>query len=171
MKRSKILSIGILLLILICSEFSLIKAEDPPSADIPSHITPGELLIRLTPEAAADVERLHADAPISILHTKHNVESLHQLFPYLARPSLNPNLKRIYLLRFAPDAPLEALKAAYEQNPLIEAVEYNYLRPTLADPITPNDPKYPEQWSLPLMKLPQAWASRKRQPKCRHCDH
>ena len=161
MKRSKILPVGILLLILICSEFSLIKAADPPSADIRSHITPGELLIRLTPGAAADVERLHADAPISILHTKHNVESLHLLFPYLARPSLNPNLKRIYLLRFAPDAPLEALKIAYQQSPLVEAVEYNYLRPTLADPITPNDPKYPEQWSLPLMKLPQAWAIEK----------
>ena len=124
-------------------------------------ITPGELLIRLTPEAAADLQQLHANAPISILHAKHNVESLRLLFPYLARPSLNPNLKRIYLLRFAPDAPLEALKAAYQQNPLVEAVEYNYLRPTLADTIVPNDPKYPEQWSLPLMKLPQAWAIEK----------
>ena len=161
MNYAKILPVGILLLILICPQFSLIKAEHPPLADIHSHITPGELLIRLTPEAAADIEQLHADASISIFHAKHKVESLHPLFPYLARPSLNPNLKRIYLLRFAPDAPLEALKAAYQQNPLIEAVEYNYLRPTLADPVIPNDPKYPEQWSLPLMKLPQAWAVEK----------
>ena len=64
-------------------------------------------------------------------------------------------------MRFSPDAPLEALKTAYQQHPLVEAVEYNYLRPTLADPIIPNDPKYPEQWSLPLMKLPQAWAIEK----------
>ena len=161
MKRSNILPVGILLLMLIYSQFSLIKAENPPLVDVHPHITPGELLIRLTPEAAADVERLHADASISIFHAKHKVESLHPLFPYLARPSLNPNLKRIYLLRFSPDAPLEALKVAYEQSPLIEAVEYNYLRPTLADPITPNDPKYPEQWSLPLMKLPQAWVIEK----------
>lgn len=162
MKCSNILPVGILLLIIvICAEFSLIKAEDPPLADIHSHITPSELLIRLTPEAATDLEQLHANAPISILHAKHNVESLHLLFPYLARPSLNPNLKRIYLLRFTPDAPLEALKAAYQQNPLVEAVEYNYLRPTLADAVVPNDPKYPEQWSLPLMKLPQAWAVEK----------
>ena len=146
---------------IICTEFALIKAEDPPLADIRSHITPGELLIRLTPAAATDMEQSHANAPISILHAKHNVESLHLLFPYLARPALNPNLKRIYLLRFAPDAPLAALKAAYQQNPLVEAVEYNYLRPTLADAVVPNDPKYPEQWSLPLMKLPQAWAIEK----------
>ena len=143
------------------AEFSAVKAENPPLIDAASHITPGELIIRLTPEAAADVEQLHANAPISLLHAKHNVESLHPLFPYLARPSLNPNLKRIYLLRFSPDAPLEALKAAYQQDPLVEAVEYNYLRPTLADPVVPNDPKYPEQWSLPLIKLPQAWAIEK----------
>ena len=84
------------------------------------------MLIRLTPDAASDVERLHANAPITTMHVQHKVESLHPLFPYLARPSLNPNLKRIYLLRFAPDAPLEALKAAYEQSPFVEAVEYNY---------------------------------------------
>ena len=157
MKYISLLPIGILLLIALPAEFSPIQAENGP---LP-HITPGELLIRLTPEAAADVEQSHANAPISILHAKHNVESLHLLFPYLARPSLNPNLKRIYLLRFSPDAPLEALKAAYQQNSLVEAVEYNYLRPTLSDAVVPNDPKYPEQWSLPLMKLPQAWAIEK----------
>ena len=128
---------------------------------IPAHVTPGELLIRLTPKAAADLEQLHAKAPIAAMHVQHKVESLHPLFPYLAHPSRNPNLKRIYLLRFALDAPLEILKAAYEQSPFVEAVEYNYLRPTLADAIFPNDPKYPEQWSLPLMKLPQAWAIEK----------
>ncbi|MCY3551196.1 MAG: S8 family serine peptidase [Candidatus Poribacteria bacterium] len=162
MKCSKILPLGVLLLvILICSEFSLIKAESPPFAEVVPHITPGELLIRLTPEAAADVQRLQANAPISILHAKHKVESLHLLFPYIARASLNPNLKRIYLLRFAPDAPLVELRGIYEQSPLIETVEYNYLRPTLAEAIVPNDPKYPEQWNLPLMKLPQAWAIEK----------
>ena len=148
---------GILLLIALPAEFSPIRAENRPLAQI----TPGELLIRLTPEAAADVDQLHADAPISVLYAKHNVQSLHPLFPYLARPSLNPNLKRIYLLRFSPDAPLKALKAGYEQSPLVEAAEYNYLRPTLADTVIPNDPKYPEQWNLPLMKLPQAWAIEK----------
>ena len=161
MKCSKILPVGILLLIIICSEFSLIKAEDPPLAGIASEITPGELLIRLTPEAAADVERLHANAPIYLLHAKHKVESLHPLFPYLARPALNPNLKRIYLLRFSPDAPLEALKVAYQQSPLVEAVAYNFLRPTLANTVVPDDPQYPEQWNLPLMRLPQAWAIEK----------
>ena len=161
MKCSKILPIGILLLIIVCSEFSLLKAEDLPLTGIVPQITPGELLIRLTPEAAADVEESYANAAISILHTKYKAESVHPLFPYLARPSLNPNLKRIYLLRFSPDAPLEALKVAYQQSSLVEIVEYNYLRPTLSDTVVPNDPQYPEQWNLPLMRLPQAWAIEK----------
>ena len=162
MKHSKILSIPILLLIMaIHTEFSLMKAENLPLADVVSQITPGELLIRLTPAAATDLEQSHANAAISILHAKYKAESVHSLFPYLKRPSLNPNLKRIYLLRFSPNAPLEALKTAYQQSPLVEAVAYNYLRPTLADPVVPNDPKYSEQWNLPLMRLPQAWAIEK----------
>ena len=130
----------------------------------PAQITPGELLIRLTPEAAADLQRLQADAPIFVLHAKHRVESRHPVFPYLARPTLNPNLKRTYLLRFAPDAALEGIKAAYMESSLVDAVDYNYLRPTLAEAVVPNDPRYAEQWSLPLMKLPQAWAIEKGNP-------
>lgn len=130
----------------------------------PAQITPGELLIRLTPQAAVDLQRLQANAPIFVLHAKHSVESLHPAFPYLARPTLNPNLKRIYLLRFAPDAGLEEIKADYMESGLVDAVEYNYLRPTLADAVVPNDPRYADQWSLPLMKLPQAWAIEKGNP-------
>ncbi len=161
MKYLRILFISLLFVGASCARDVESAPENLPFADIDSQITPGELLIRLTPEAAADLERLHANAPISFLHVQHKVESLHPLFRYLAHPSRNPNLKRIYLLRFALDAPLEVLKTAYEQSPFVEAVEYNYLRPTLADAIVPNDPKYPEQWSLPLMKLPQAWAIEK----------
>lgn len=161
MKYFKILFIGILFVGASLARDTEPLPENVPLAAIASEVTPGELLIRLTPDAASDVERLQANAPISVLHVQHRVESLHPLFPYLARPSLNPNLKRTYLLRFAPDAPLEDLRAVYEQSPLIDAVEYNYLRPTLADPIIPNDPMYSEQWNLPLMKLPQAWAIEK----------
>ncbi len=158
MRYLRILALCILLLSHVNTDAA---PEDLQLTNLTAQITPGELLIRLTPDAAADVESLHANAPIAAMHVQHKVESLYPLFPYLAHPSLNPNLKRIYLLRFATDAPLEALKAAYEQSPFVEAVEYNYLRPTLANVVVPNDPKYPEQWSLPLMKLPQAWAIEK----------
>ena len=161
MKYLSILFIGILLVGASWARDTETFPENLPFAAIASEITPGELLIRLTPDAASDVERLQANAPISVLHVQHKVESLHPLFPYLARPALNPNLKRIYLLRFSPNAPLEDLKSVYEQSPLVETVEYNYLRPTLVDTVVPNDPMYPEQWNLPLMKLPQAWAIEK----------
>ena len=129
-----------------------------------AQLTPGELLIRLTPDAA----RLQANAPISVLHAEHKVESLQPLFPYLARPALNPNLRRTYLLRFAPDIDLETIKAVYAESPLVEAVAFNYLRPTLQETrrregevVNPNDPRFAEQWNLPLTRLPQAWAIEK----------
>ncbi|MDE0482155.1 MAG: S8 family serine peptidase [Candidatus Poribacteria bacterium] len=128
----------------------------------PPEITPGELLIRLTPKASTDLQQLNAKSPIAALYTKHNVESLKPIFPFsTGPPQRNSKLQRTYLLRFAPAANLPVLKAAFEKSNLIEAVTYNYLRPTLADEIVPDDPKYSEQWSLPLINLPQAWAIEK----------
>ncbi len=132
------------------------------NAALSEQITPGELLIRLTPEASTDLHLLQSKSLIAALYAKHGVESLKPSFPFLLDSANHAaKLKRTYLLRFSPIAALPALKAAFEQSELTEAVAYNYLRPTLADEIVPNDPKYSEQWSLPLMKLPQAWAIEK----------
>ena len=121
-------------------------------------ITPGELLIRLTPDAATELDRLQSKSAISTLLTKHNVESQSRVFPISIRSS---NLQRTYLLRFSINAVLSKLKTSFEESNLIEEVTYNYLRPTLADIIVPDDPQYPEQWSLPLIKLPETWAIEK----------
>ncbi len=153
---SKNLSLIVLLIIGIISYSTTVVNATPPE------ITPGELLIRLTPEASAELQRLHAKSPIATLYAKHNVESLRPIFPSATRFSKhNAKPKRTYLLRFSPTVDLPALKAAFEKSELVEAVAYNYLRPTLADEIVPNDPKYPEQWSLPLINLPQAWSIEK----------
>lgn len=123
-----------------------------------SDITPGELLIRLTPDASADLQNLHNKSPIAVLFSKYSVQSQKPVFPH-SRTISNPsdNLNRTFLLRFSVSANLPELKAAFEGSDLIEVVSYNYLRPTLADETVPNDPKYEEQWSLPLIKMPQAW--------------
>lgn len=121
-------------------------------------ITPGELLIRLTPDAATELERLQSRAAISALFLKHNVESQKRIFPISTR---SPNLQRTYLLRFSITADLQKIKTSLVESNLIEEVTYNYLRPTLAEPIVPDDPQYPEQWSLPLIKLPETWAIEK----------
>ena len=128
----------------------------------PPEITPGELLIRLTPEASADLQRLQAKSPVAALYAKTRVESLKLTFPAACGSAKHSSkLKRTYLLRFSLTADLTTLKIAFEKSELIEAVTYNYLRPTLADQIVPDDPKYSEQWSLPLINLPQAWAIEK----------
>ena len=67
-------------------------------------------------------------------------------------------------MRFPPTVDLHAMKAIYTADPLIEAVEFNYLRPTLASAVVPNDPRYQEQWNLPLINMPQAWAIEKGDP-------
>ena len=138
--------------------------ESPiPRRDIPE-ITPGELLIRVTPEAQAEVKRLYNKAPLQKLHRRMGVQSYHRVFPYIAHPELNPNLERIYLLRFPISTDLHALKVAYAAQPLIEAAEFNYLRPAQATEIIPNDPRFEEQWNLPLINMPRAWAIEKGDP-------
>ncbi len=128
----------------------------------PPKITPGELLIRLTPEASADLQKFNAKSAISALYAKHNVESLRPVFPSATGfPKHSSNLQRTFLLRFKITANLPVLKTVFAESDLIEEVAYNYLRPTLADDIIPNDTKYAEQWSLPLIRMPQAWGIEK----------
>ncbi len=121
-------------------------------------ITPGELLIRLTPEAATELQRLQSRSATTALFTKHHVESQKPIFPTTIRSA---KLQRTYLLRFSITTNLQKLKTTFEKSPLIEAVTYNYLRPTAVDTTVPNDPQYPEQWSLPSIKLPETWAVEK----------
>ena len=135
-----------------------------PSSDS-SQFTPGELLIRVTPKAHAELERLHAKAPLQKLHNQMGVRSVYRLFPHIAHSESNPNLERIYLLRFQIPADLHTLKAAYAAHSLIEAVEFNYIRQTQASEIIPNDPLYEEQWSLSLIDMPEAWAIEKGDPE------
>ena len=126
-----------------------------------SEVTLGELLIRVTSEGEAEAKRVHESSAIRVFHSQKGVQSLSRVFPHVANPAANPNLERIYLLRFSTSSNLDSLKAAYSSHPLIEAVEFNYLRQTLASEIVPNDPRYEEQWNLPLIEMPRAWAIEK----------
>ena len=135
-----------------------------PIADRPQ-FTPGELLIRVTPQARAELERLQAKAPLQKFHNRMGVRSVYRIFPHIAHPESNPNLERLYLLRFQLPVDLHTLKADYAAHPLIEAVEFNYIRQTQAAEIIPNDPRYEEQWSLSLIDMPGAWAIEKGDPE------
>lgn len=140
------------------------RSESPiPNAHFPG-ITPGELLIRVTPEAQKDAELLHAKAAIHKLHNQMGVQSFRRVLPHVAYPEFNPNLEHIYLLRFPVSANLHTLKAAYAASPLIEAVAFNYLRPTQESIALPNDPLIEEQWNVLLTNMPEAWLIEKGDP-------
>ncbi len=154
------------ILIFLQSNLPAIEArnESPIAVEHNSEITPGELLIRVTPEAQKDAELLHAKAAIHKLHNQMGVQSFRRVFPYIAYPNFNPNLEHIYLLRFQVTANLHALKAAYAASPLIEAVAFNYLRPTQESIALPNDPLIEEQWNVLLTNMPEAWLIEKGDP-------
>ena len=135
-----------------------------PTSEQLSEVTLGELLIRVTPEGEAEARRVHENSAIRVFHSEMGVQSFSRVFPHAANPAANPNLERIYLLRFSTSSNLDSLKEAYSSHPLIEAVEFNYLRQTLASEIVPNDPRYKEQWNLPLIEMPRAWAIEKGNP-------
>ena len=130
-----------------------------------AQFTPGELLIRVTAPAQAELEYLHAKSPLQKLHDRMGVRSVYRLFPHLTHPKSNPNLERIYLLRFQIPVDLHTIEANYAAHPLIEAVEFNYVRQTQASEIIPNDPRFEEQWNLSLIDMPGAWVIEKGNPE------
>ena len=140
------------------------SASALPNADDP-RFTPGELLIRVTPKAQAELERLHAKSPLQKLHNQMGVRSVYPLFPHVAHPGANPNLKRTYLLRFQIPIDLHTIKANYAAHPLIEEIDFNYIRQTQASEIIPNDPRFEEQWNLSLIGMPEAWAIERGNPE------
>ena len=156
----------LLLILLILSLSTTIGAQRVfalPIAD-DSQFAPGELLIRVTPQSQAEWERFHVKSPLQKLHNQMGVRSIYPLFPHIAHPGANPNLKRIYLLRFQIPVDLHTIKSAYAAHPLIEASELNYTRQTQASEIIPNDPRFEEQWNLSLIEMPGAWAIEKGDP-------
>ena len=130
-----------------------------------AQFTPGELLIRVSPRAQAELEYLHAKSPLQKLHDRMGVRSVYRLFPHVTHPESNPNLERIYLLRFQIPIDLHTINASYAAHPLIEATEFNYIRQTQASEIIPNDPRFEEQWNLSLIDMPGAWAIEKGDPE------
>ena len=161
------LVLTLLLTSLILSLPTAIDAQRASSSAISgsAQFTPGELLIRVSPRAQAELEYLHAKSPLQKLHDRMGVRSVYRLFPHVTHPESNPNLERIYLLRFQIPVDLYTIKASYAAHPLIEATEFNYVRQTQASEIIPNDPRFEEQWNLSLIDMPGAWAIEKGNPE------
>ena len=164
-QQSRLITIPIDLLLIACLiHFCCIVVNATPP-----EFTPGELLVRLTPEASADLDNLKSDSSVALFFAEQDVVSYKRAIPHKKQKSLlksrlstyDSNIDRAYLLRFSLLAELATLKVTFGESEYIEAVSLNFLRPTLADAIVPNDPKYAEQWSLPAIKLPEAWTIEK----------
>ena len=150
-----------LLTLLVLSLSTIISTQHGfalPITDSPQ-FTQGELLIRVTPKAQAELEQFHAKSPLQELHNQMGVRSVYPLFPQVVHPESNPNLERIYLLRFQIPADLHTVRSHYAAHPLIEAAEFNYIRQTQASEVFPNDPAFDEQWNLALIDMPGAWGN------------
>ncbi|MYA56866.1 S8 family serine peptidase [Candidatus Poribacteria bacterium] len=110
--------------------------------------TPGELIVRLHPDASGEhLERLSRQL---------GAVSVFPVFPSTTAGGRHPRLRRIYLIRFPKDWQLDTLRRRYERHGAIEAVEMNRLNQFCAE-TPPNDPNYVEQWNLDVLNMRQAW--------------
>ena len=116
------------LILFLSTASSAQHASSFPTSDS-FQFAPGELLIRVTPKAQAELERLHAKSPLQKLHNQMGVRSVYPLFPHIAHPGANPKLKRTYLLRFQIPVDLHTIKANYAARPLIEADRFQLHSP------------------------------------------
>src|SRR5262245_36665176 len=68
---------------------------------------------------------------------------------------------RTYLVEISSGANVaatEALALRLAAEPGVEWAEPDRVRRAAAGPVKPNDPMYPSQWALPLVRAPQAWS-------------
>lgn len=69
----------------------------------------------------------------------------------VVRTAAAPGLRRV---RLPVGVPVAEAVARYRHDPAVLYAEPNYIARKTA---RPDDPRYPEQWALPLMQLPLAW--------------
>lgn len=128
----------------------LFFAPNEPAA----RYTDNELVVKLHSEVAFNWS---AFAKFETLAKQFGVVSIEKIFPTLG-PGIKPEIDRIYLLRFeVQKSNLCEIKNSLEQSPLIEDVDFNYLRRPCTEQIKPNDARFSEQWNLLAIRMSTAW--------------
>ena len=117
--------------------------------------TPGELIVRL--HSGASINHLRA------FSKKMGAKSVSPIFPPTIPAGKHPLLSRTYLIQFPTTSQLDHLQQRYAEHALVEDVEMNRLNRFCSE-ITPNDPRYSEQWNLKAMNLPKAWSIEQGKP-------
>ena len=118
--------------------------------------TPGELIVRLHPDASA--------AELDTLSKHLGALSVSPIFSPDTPAGQHPRLQNIYLIGFPVGWALEPLQRRYARHSAIAAVELNRLNQSCAATV-PNDPGYSEQWNLRLINMPEAWGTEQGNPR------
>ena len=111
-----------------------------------SDIVPSQLIVRIVPGTI-----------IEDLCQEINALSFEKIFPHLRFPNLEPKLEHTYLLYFSPFIDLESAKSNCSNHPDVEVVEFNFIRFSQNSKLTPDDPKFEQQWNLPIIGMLEAW--------------
>ncbi|MCS7273417.1 MAG: S8 family serine peptidase [Fimbriimonadales bacterium] len=119
----------------------------------PEDVIKGEIIVRLKPGRTIDTARAIANLI--------NAEAT----PILVQDTYRLRLRNIHQL--SDEDALRAVQSAIQQlaqHPDVLYVDPNY-RCIMLD--RPNDPLFPEQWALQMMRLPAAWDIQKGDPRIR----
>jgi serine protease len=109
-------------------------------------IVPGRVLVRWR-DAAAAARRATAAATANAATAKSD---------WRVARALGPDTH--LLTTTATEAATRALAARLARDPDVLWAEPDHVRRIFGAPVTPNDPRYKEQWALPLIKAPLAWS-------------
>ncbi len=101
-----------------------------PSAARP-HYAAGELLVKVTPEAAQAIEQARASqafprtglGSLDQLFTDYGITAIERVFPHTS----SPELSRTYKLSLSPDQSVQAAAAAFSRDPHVEYAQPNYV--------------------------------------------
>ena len=94
-----------------------------------------------------------------------NALSFKKVFSHLRFPNLEPKLEHTYLLYFSPFTKLESAKSKCNSHPSVEVAEFNFIRFSQNSKFSPNDPKFEQQWNLPIIGILEAWEIEVGDPK------
>ncbi len=142
------------------------EVEAESQAEMPAY-APGEVLIKLVPQAAKIEDQADGRLPVTGYEGLDRLNRRFQarVMKRALRPrhdsEASPRLKRlaeglsdIYLLRLAGDEDVLQAVEAYGSDPQVIWAQPNYINQLC---VVPDDSLYGQQWALSTMRMPDAW--------------
>lgn len=137
----------------ICVIFLLISGFAEGDEPIRHLFSSDELLVKVHSKVAFNWSKL---ARFEEFARQLGAISTKKIFPTLRTGKAE--IDKDYILRFPYQTNLPPIINSLKQSPLVEDVDYNYLRHPCAEQIEPNDAHYSEQWNLEAVRMLEAWS-------------